>query len=555
MWSEKNRIRLINLFILVFILGVIGRLIYLQIIKKDFYENLSQNQSSKEFTINQNRTLITDRNDNILVKNKKTISLYVFSKQIDDPQSFLFDLKSKGLKLSDKIISRIKKRDGFVWLSRDIDLETADQLSKKYKYVGYIIDEGRYYNYKNLFSQVIGFTGIDNQGLYGIEKLYDEELKGEELSFIALKDSTGKYIFFHDKEGIVSKAKTFQLTLDKNMQQIAEISLLEGLEQFGADRGIAIGMDVRTGEILFAVTIPSFDPNNYQRFQPDLWKNYTTSYLFEPGSIMKPFTFIYLLEHDMLNLSENIFCENGKYQIISSHTVKDVHPYGNLTAGEVLIKSSNIGTIKLNSRIDPRDFYQFLKTLGFGEPTGSLGSTEEIGLLRDVKKWSKLSQPSISIGQEILVTPIQIVRLYAAIANGGYLHKPKFVKTTDQAVDHKKIFSEKSLEPVKLLLKEVVERGTATAAKSDYVTIVGKTGTAQKFDKKLGKYSTSEYIASFAGFFPYENPMVSMVVLYENPKKSIYGGTTAAVTFKKIAEEVAILLGYKIKRLRIVNVS
>jgi len=328
---------------------------------------------------------------------------------------------------------------------------------------------------------------------------------------------------------------------------------MNGVEEFKADKGIAIGMDVKTGEILFAVSYHGFDANKYTKYPQDLWKNYSTYYLFEPGSIMKPFTFIYLLEKDMLNLNENVFCENGKYNIYN-HTIKDVHPYGTLSASDVLVKSSNIGTIKLNSKIPSKEFYEYLKSLGFGNATKVVGSGEEEGLLRNYKKWSGLSQPSISIGQEILVTPIQIVRLYAAIANGGYLLKPKFVKTSDNETV-RKVFTEKSLSIVRPLLREVVERGTATTAKSDYVSIAGKTGTAQKFDKRLGKYSDSEYTASFAGFFPYEDPKIAMVVIYENPRKSIYGGTTAAVTFKKIAEEISVLLGHKIKHLRIKDVS
>lgn len=553
MWSEKNRLRIVNLGIFLFVLGIIGKLAYLQIKKYDFYYNLSQNQSSKEFTIVQNRALITDRNGEVIAKNKKVASLYVFSKQLDNPKQVLMELRSKGVEISKRSQQKILAQEGFVWISRDVDIDLAEYFSKKYKSIGYIVDEGRYYTYNTLFSQIVGFVGIDNQGLYGIEKIYDDELKGEEISIMAMKDSTGKLILFHDKEGITSAEKRFSITIDKNMQIIAELNLIQGVNEFGANKGIAIGMDVKTGEILFAVTYPGFDANKYNKYSQELWKNYSTYYLFEPGSIMKPFTFLYLLEHDLLNLNENVFCENGKYTIYN-HTIKDVHPYGMLTASDVLIKSSNIGTIKLNSKIPTKDFYEYLKTLGFGESTKVVGSGEEIGLLRNYKKWSGLSQPSISIGQEILVTPIQIVRLYAAIANGGYLLKPKFVKTDDNHTAVK-VFTDKSLSFVKPLLREVVERGTATTAKSEYVSIAGKTGTAQKFDKRLGKYSTTEYIASFAGFFPYEDPKVAMVVIYENPKKSIYGGTTAAVTFKKIAEEVSIFLGHKIKHLRIKDVS
>ncbi|ADR19637.1 peptidoglycan D,D-transpeptidase FtsI family protein [Calditerrivibrio nitroreducens] len=553
MWSEKNRLRLTILAIFLFVVGIIARLVYLQIVKYDFYYNISVNQSSKEFTIIQNRAVVTDRNGVVIAKNKKVASLYAFSKQIDDPKSLIAEMRSKGIWLSKKTTQKILNQEGFVWIKRGVDIDTAEYFSKKYKSVGYIVDEGRYYPYNTLFSQIVGFVGVDNQGLYGVEKLYDEDLKGEEISIIALKDSTGKYILFHDKEEIIAQERSFSITIDKNMQLIAELSLMEGVQEFGADKGIAIGMDVKNGEILFAVTYPGFDANKFSNYSQDLWKNYSTFYLFEPGSIMKPFTFIYLLEHDMLNLNENIFCENGKYDIYN-HTIKDVHPYGTLSASDVLVKSSNIGTIKLNSKIPAKDFYEYLKSLGFGSATQVLGSGEESGLLRNYKKWSGLSQPSISIGQEILVTPIQIVRLYAAIANGGYLFTPKFVKSNEKPVATK-VFGEKSLSVVRPLLREVVERGTATTAKSEYVPIAGKTGTAQKFDKRLGRYSNTEYTASFAGYFPYDDPKVSMVVIYENPKKSIYGGTTAAVTFKKIAEQTAILLGYKIKHLRIKNVG
>ncbi|MCX8084519.1 MAG: penicillin-binding protein 2 [Calditerrivibrio sp.] len=502
----------------------------------------------------QNRAIIKDRNGEVIAKNKKYASMYIFSKQADDPKKIISELRKAGIELSKKTVDKILAKSGFVWLSRDVDIAIAESFAQKYKYVGYIVDEGRYYPYHNLFSQILGFVGVDNQGLYGIEKIYDEELKGEEISIIAMKDSTGKFILFHDKEGITASEREFYITIDKNMQKTAELNLISGVEEFGADKGIAIGMDVKTGEILFAVTYPGFDANRYTKYNQELWKNYATYYLFEPGSILKPFTFIYLLENGMLNLGEVVDCENGKLTMFN-HTIKDVHPYSKLTAADVLVKSSNIGTIKLNSRIPPKDFYEYLKKLGLGDSTKVIGSGEEEGLLRSYKKWSGLSQPSISIGQELLVTPIQIVRLYAAIANGGYLVKPKFINKDEKENQAVKVFSEKSLNDIKPLLRDVVERGTATTAKSTYVPIAGKTGTAQKFDKKLGKYSNTEYVASFAGFFPYDDPKISMVVIYENPKKSIYGGATAAVTFKKIAEEIAVIMGYKIKHLRIKHVS
>ncbi|MDY6821572.1 MAG: penicillin-binding transpeptidase domain-containing protein, partial [Deferribacterota bacterium] len=251
-----------------------------------------------------------------------------------------------------------------------------------------------------------------------------------------------------------------------------------------------------------------------------------------------------LVDNGLINEHERIDCENGSYRI-SGNIFNDVEPHGSLNIYDVVVESSNIGMVKLAKRIQPIKLYNYLKICGFGKKTGIYGLNEESGLVRDLNRWSNLSKYSISIGQEILVTPIQILRFYAAIANGGLLMKPKIIKALEGRkkyldTEYRRIFSTNTSNIMKSILRNVVLEGTGSNAKLKYLDISGKTGTAQKFNIHNNSYSTKDYIASFVGYFPLINPEYAMIVLYDSPKKSIYGGSTAAVTFRKIAEQIAI---------------
>jgi cell division protein FtsI (penicillin-binding protein 3) len=401
----------------------------------------------------------------------------------------------------------------------------------------YCLEDARFYPEGNMLAGVLGFTGVDNQGLSGIEYFADKMLKGTAIPVNTIRDSRGKLILFDDRAVKTQPDSMVYLTMDVQMQGLAERILKTDLEEFQAKRAIALAMDVQTGEILVAAVAAS-SKNNLNE------KNYVTSYLFEPGSIFKTVSFGFLIEKGLYNASAKVNTE--KPVTLLGHSIKDVHTYPSLTQLEVFTKSSNIGTVRLTGKANRNDFYKFLIHCGFGKKTGIEWATEENGVLREPKNWSGLSQASLSIGQEIMVTPVQIVRYYAAVANGGVAVRPALVshyfsdnKVTKLKTSSERVMSEDTAETLIKMLAATVDTGTGKRARTGMLNIGGKTGTAQIIDQKTKTYSKTNYIASFAGIFPVENPKVAMIVIYENPRSSIYGGDTSARTFRKIAEQVA----------------
>ncbi|MGA1846312.1 peptidoglycan D,D-transpeptidase FtsI family protein [Deferribacter abyssi] len=554
MLSERGKIGFVS-FVIVLLSGVIVvRLIYLQVYKHHYYDNIVKKQSFKEIKIKTERGKIFDANGVLLTKENNVASVFVYGLSKKEERYVKRKLKKYGIKK--KVIS-----GNFHWLARNIRVDTAKKISAISKNINYVITKHRFYPYGSSFSQLIGFTGVDNQGLVGIEGIYENYLRGKDISFTFLKDSRNRVIMNSDYKSDIQNNRYIKLTVNSKLQRLSEAILIQDLEKFRAKRGIVLVIDVQSGEIVVSVSKPDFDPNEFKKYDKVEWKNYATQYTFEPGSIFKPVTFSYLLSNYKVDMNDIIDCENGKYRVYG-HVFNDVHRYGKIKIQEVMIHSSNIGTIKLMEKVNDLHFYNYLRKLGFGKKIRVVGALEEQGILRNYKKWSKLSKYSISIGQEIYVTPMQMLRFYAAVANGGYYIKPSFIKEIYDGdkflkvdYDSVRVFDEKVAKKLQYLLRLVVTDGTGSNANSEYVAIAGKTGTAQKFDKFTGRYSTKNYVASFAGFFPYNNPKYAMIVIYDSPKKSIYGGSTAALTFRKIAEQIMLLTGEKIRIYKVSNES
>ncbi|KAA0257855.1 penicillin-binding protein 2 [Deferribacter autotrophicus] len=554
MLSERGKIGFVSFVVILLCAVIVVRLVYLQMYKHDYYEDIVKRQSFKEIKIKTERGKIYDTNGVLLAKENNVASVFVYGLDKKEVNYIKKRLKKFGV--------RKKIRDGnFHWLARNIGIDTARKISAISSNINYVITKHRFYPFGTSFSQIIGFTGVDNQGLSGVEGIYEKYLKGNDISFTFLKDSRNRLIMNSDYRDDIQNNRYIKLTVDSKLQRMSEAVLIEDLEKFRAKRGIVLVIDVKSGEIVVSVSKPDFDPNEFKRFDKETWKNYATQYTFEPGSIFKPVTFSYLLNNYKLNLNKTIDCENGRYRVYG-HVYNDVHRYDKIKISEVLIHSSNVGTIKLMEKVSDSKFYNYLRKLGFGKKVNVVGALEERGILRDYKSWSKLSKYSISIGQEIYVTPIQMIRFYAAVANGGYYIKPTFIKEIYYGdgflkvkSDIVRVFDERVAKKLQHLLRMVVIEGTGQNANSDYVAIAGKTGTAQKFDKLKGSYSTKDYVASFAGFFPYDKPKYAMIVIYDSPRKSIYGGSTAALTFKRIAEQIMLLNGEKIRIYRVSDES
>lgn len=551
MSNDNTRINFFSLLAFLVLGVLVARVAYLQLWQGEFFTEFAGKQAKGVVDSTRGRGYILDVNGEALALNKKSASLYVFAGEINDRKVFVQRLKKAGVNMSKKTIRRVLKNDGFVWLERNMDIERAEKIEKKIPGVEFVLEEQRLYPERKLAASVIGFTGIDNKGLGGLEHRYEKILKGHKLQLLSLKDNKGKRIIFEDTRKEKEIDTHLYLTIDKYLQGLTEEVLREDTARFMAKRGIAVAMDTYTGDIVFAASSGGFDPNDFGDYKREEWKNYPAGFLFEPGSIFKPVLFSLLLDRKNLNIREMINCENGKYKLYD-HVIKDVHPYKILTARQVLIKSSNIGMIKLSDKVTKKEFHSHIVKSGFGKKTGVSGLGEEEGILRNVKKWSGLSKPSMSIGQEVMVTPLQMVRFYSAIANGGKLIKPKIVSKVENGgntyrpkFEEERLFSEETAKRLQSLLKDVVTDGTGSNARSNYLPIAGKTGTGQLIDEKTGTYSKEEYVASFAGIFPADNPRIAMVVLYNSPKRSIYGGSTAAHTFKVLAEQASMHLGLK----------
>lgn len=556
MWNERFKLSVILTLIGLLVTGIAIRLVYLQVYKHEDMNRHAKSQSIKSVAIYENRGPIFDRSGKHLAVNKKNASLYVYGSEIDDPYRIKLILNDYGLKMHDRNYNNLRKKKGFIWIKRNIDVEKAEAITRRYPYINFVLEENRFYPEGENLAKIVGFTGVDNQGLHGIEFSMDDVLRGKKKKLIYLRDSRNRPILLKDKEFISDSTSSVQLTIDKNMQKTASIILKKDMKRFGASKGFAAGMDVKTGEILFSTSFPSYIPENFQDFPKEYWRSMLTNYLFEPGSIFKAFTFGFLLENKLFAPGKEVDCENGKY-VVYNHVFNDVHKYEKLSSEEVFLKSSNIGTIKLMESVSNKRFYEFLNKTGIGQPIEIEGIPSESGILRAPDKWSGLSRPSISIGQEVLVTPLHILSYYAAIANDGVLVRPSVIKAVKHGnkahelyIEKKRILNKDTAKQLQYLLRKAVTEGTGQNALSDYLPIAAKTGTAQKYDIRRNAYSYRDYVASFVGFFPYTSPEIAMIVVYDSPKKSIYGGSTAAFTFKSIAEQIMINKGFNIKRLR-----
>ncbi len=544
MFSENNIRKLFSFLSLFVLLLIVARLFHLQVIEGDRYKSFVNSQIDSSVTVSKNRGNIYDIDGNLIAKNKIVASLYAYGKNIPDMSVFDSVLKANGITLSRKTINSLRNKNKFTWVERRIDIEKAEKLVAQLKGLEYFKEEARFYVEGNTMASLVGFTGADNAGRAGLEYVLNDELGGDEATIASLRDSRGRLILFEDKAAALKPESEVYLTVSNRIQSTAEYLLRAGAKEFGAKNGTAIAIDVKTGEIIFAADVDSFDPENYSKYAQKTWKSIALSQSYEPGSTFKTVAFSYLYDNNKLNLNQKI--DTNKKVTVGKYTYTDTKDYGVLGVEDVFVKSSNIGIAHLMKNDNRDNFYAFLSQAGFGKKTGIYGVPEESGRLKNVKEWSKTSPISMAIGYEVLVTPLQIARFYAAIANGGEMVTPKVINklVTNGSEQHIENSSVSVMKPetadyMMKLMRKTVEEGTGSGAKTSLINIAGKTGTASIYDAKVGAYSKEHYYASFAGVFPSEEPKVAMIVLYESPRSSIYGGATAANVFRQIAEYIA----------------
>ncbi len=521
----------------------------IQIIDYPMFERAAKSQYEKKVELPAKRGAICDRNGNKLATTIILYDLAADPKIVKNKSAVAAACARIFGKSKSYYLKKLNKESRFVYLERRVPPEKIKPLFKL-KNPGLIKRENfrRYYPYGQLAAPLLGFTDPDDHGLSGIELQFESKLRGRAGEAMLLFDARRNA--FYDADYALRRpvhGSDVYLTIDKNIQTITDEELAAGVEKAKAKSGMAVVIDPRSGAVLAMSSYPSFNPNRQNRYGLSSKRNRVITDIFEPGSTMKIFTTAALLQENLADRNELVFCENGRYKIYN-HYMNDSKKHGWLTLNKVVEYSSNIGMIKLSQKMPSNTLFRYLKGFGFGDKTGIGLNGETNGLLRQPAKWSGLSKASISIGQEISVTALQITAAFVPVVNGGYLFRPYVIEGVyDKTEGYKKlnephvvrqVISPSVGEELKTMMRAVVEGGTAKRAGLQGMDVGGKTGTAQKYNTKIKRYYQNKYMSSFIGFGPLENTEYVCGVFINEPSNGYYGGTVAAPVFKAIMEKI-----------------
>ncbi len=546
--SIQVRIIIVQFFLFLFIFILGARAFQIQILKADYLTKIAETEYTGHIDIQGKRGEIFDRNMNQLGVTIDTLSLAASPGKIIDSLKNLNKV-SKILNINQKDLEqKIKTKKKFVWIKRRVSPYEADQIRQlKIKGLFFKNDVIRFYPNRNLAAQIMGFTGIDNTGLEGLEYQYNSLLEGERKKIKITKDAKGRHL---NSEKILTQryaGNSLILTIDRTIQYISETALKQGVEDNKATSGMALVMKPDTGEIMAIAHYPEFNPNSFSKFNKESWRNRAVTDPFEPGSIMKVFVIASALEKQYCTKNSIFFCENGKYKV-GRFTIHDTHSYGWLDLGDIVKFSSNIGIVKIAEVTGKKVMHNYLSLFGFGEQTNLGCPAESSGILMPYSNWSDIDTGSIAFGQGISVSAIQLISGISAIANQGILMKPLVIKKiissqgqvekTFKSRAVRRVVSANTAKDIKQMMRLVVEdQGTGINAAIQGYSVCGKTGTAQKVNKSGNGYSQKDYLALFVGFAPESKPELVILVVIDEPRKNHFGGVVAAPVFKKIMTE------------------
>jgi cell division protein FtsI/penicillin-binding protein 2 len=545
-----GRLLVISIVFCAWVLMIVGRLVQLQVLEGPRFRQQSEAQQQGYVEVSAKRGDILDRRLEELAISVRADAVFAQPRKVEDPVRAAEVLAPLLETPADEILRKLTSGSSFVFLKRRVPVENSRRIQAlKLAGIGTQEESARVYPAGKLAAHVLGFVGTDNRGLAGLEHFYTDELSGRRTRIDLLVDAR-RHSYHRQEPAERTEGKILVLTLDRTLQHITETVLRQTVEFTRALNGSAILMDPHTGELLAMASYPDFDPNRFGEYPAEVLRNRAVLDVYEPGSTFKVITLSALLNEGLVEPDEVVDCRAGTARLAGKVYKEAKHSYGFLTVREVVAKSSNIGTVKLALRLGPDRMYDYLRRFGFGEKTGVDLPGEEAGLLRPTSQWSKLSIGAISIGQEVGVTPLQLARAVAAIANGGYLVRPYLVKRVlspdggvvrETAVEKRQILDSATAATMRQILQEVILRGTGTTAAPRGFSAAGKTGTAQKIVD--GRYSRSRYVASFAGFAPLEHPRLLALVVINEPSGIPYGGHVAGPAFKEIMERSLLYLG------------
>ena len=553
-WStvNKKRLMVVSAAILVFWLALEVHLFRLQVLQHDRFMKISEQQYEKRIPLHAVRGMILDRNGNRLVSNSLHYDLAVDPKLVKNREK-LVRLCAQKFHRPEKVYRSILQSDRrFRYLARKVPAEEIRPILAL-KDRGIIKSQNfrRQYPYGTLAAQLLGFTDPDDNGLGGVELLFNEPLKGKDGEAVLQYDGPRRVFYNADKPIVPPRnGANLYLTIDKNIQTVVEDALREGVRRVKARAGMVVVLDPYSGAVLAMANYPTFDPNRHQNFPLDSKRNRCITDVYEPGSTMKMVTASILLQEQLKSSNDIVFCNNGSFTF-HGRVFHDTKKHGWLTLRKVVEKSSNIGMIKFSQEISKPVFFRYLKNFGFGAKTGIGLPGEAAGLLDVPSRWSLVTKASISIGYGIGVTTLQMAVAYAAMVNGGYIYRPYVVSHLQNSAGEiipvskpmqvRQVLSKEVSEELKSFMRGVVERGTGKKARIDNIVTGGKTGTARKMNPKTGKYSARNYMASFIGFAPYDRPRYVCAVVIDEPRTTHYGGEAAAPVFREIIRRIVPL--------------
>lgn len=552
-WLKVRTFSLL-LFFLLLCIALISRAFQLQILSAKYLQSLAKKQHTKVLLLQPERGVIFDRNGEKLAASLMADSVFADPSKIADPMGATEKIASL-LQIDKKItLEKLSTAKSFCWLARKIPSEIANAVEKA-NIPGILIvkEPKRFYPNGTLSGHLLGFVGLDDTGLEGLEVGYDQYLKGSPVKLIWAQDAKRKKLYprIDNSDNGRGDSANLILTIDSRIQHLAEMQLKEAVQSKGAKGGVAIIMDPRTGEILAMANEMGFDPNNFSSYQGGVGKNRAITDCFDPGSTFKPFMAAGALEEGVAKETDRFYCENGNY-IVADRVIHEAQrkKHGFLTFGEIIKYSSNIGAVKVSEKLGKNKFYEYITKFGFGNKTGIDLPGESPGLLRPVQQWTRVDASTIAFGQGISVTPIQLITALSAIANDGVLMKPFVVRAivdkkgqimrTYRPTVVRRVISSPTARRLTAMMKEVVgaEDGTGKKARIVNMEVAGKTGTSQKFDFARHAYSSQKVRTSFMGFFPAGDPQIAILVMLDEPQRDKWGGVAAAPVFSNIGEQL-----------------
>jgi cell division protein FtsI (penicillin-binding protein 3) len=545
--TPTRRLYILAALLCLWILAIGFRLVRLQVVKYGFFVQLAHRQQNRTIPVEPRRGNILDRYGHPLAMSIDVDSVFAVPSEVHDPESTAAVL-GKVLSLDpQEIVARIESSRNFAYMARKVDAETADRVRElNLRGVYFRKEPKRFYPDRELAAQVLGYVGMDDEGLGGLERVFDDDLRGIPGQELISIDARRKW--FSRVERPPDPGQNLVLTIDQTIQYIAERELARGMEDTKAIAGTVIVQNPRTGEILALANRPTFNPNVFNNVPQESLKNRAVSDVYEPGSVFKIVTYSAAIDQHVVTPDDKVDCQHGSINVFGMQ-IHDHESLGVVTIAEALAHSSDVAAIKVGMKLGDERLYHYLRDYGFGAQTGIELPGETRGLTKPVNRWSKVSIGAISMGQEVGVSPIQVISMISTIANDGVYTPPRIVAaelppngTPKPVVFHPaqqhRVVTSMTAAQMKKMMEGVVLFGTARRAILTGYSSAGKTGTAQKVEPGTGAYSKTKYVASFIGFSPVNTPAVTIAVILDSPIGLHQGGQVSAPVFKRIAEQV-----------------